>query len=138
MTFRTACLLTLVLTGCSTTRAPEPDGGLLSYMEGTWMVVNDGLITQSCERGQNFAPAADRQSVKLTHLGTGRSSTYRVLVNDDTGLLLQIDGERRLTDAGEPVKWWVKPDTIDQFRWRREDWRRDGRTRAHFLRCDQS
>ena len=105
-------------------------------MAGVWQVRTGSGVTMDCANGQRFEPSDDQTSIFLEELGSDFTATYRVLTNDESGLLLQIVGEDRLTDGGEPVKWWVKFSGPNEFRWHRDDWRAGDNTSGRWIRCN--
>ena len=58
---------------------------------------------------------------------------YRVL-QSEPGLRMAIEGESRMTPAGEPVVWDVVMLSADRFCWRRTDWSPESCTPA-VVRC---
>jgi hypothetical protein len=51
------------------------------------------------------------------------AADYSVLGHDDTGITMALDGETRLTDAGNPVVWILRPvKGLDGYCWGRTDW----------------
>jgi hypothetical protein len=61
------------------------------------------------------------------------SGDYAVRGTDAGGLALALEGESRLTAAGDPVVWVLRP-TPDGFCWGRTDWA-DGDCESYHVRC---
>jgi hypothetical protein len=61
------------------------------------------------------------------------SGDYVVRGADAGGLALALEGESRLTDAGDPVVWVLRP-TPDGFCWGRTDWA-DTECASYHVRC---
>lgn len=90
---------------------------------------------QGCDLAQQFRVSPDRRRVELTERTVKDfRATYHVIKARPEQILMKIEDEDRLTDNGEPVKWWAMFEGPDQFRWRRDDWPKDGRTDA-WRRC---
>jgi hypothetical protein len=64
------------------------------------------------------------------------TSTYRVLAHTATSITMQIEGENRMTKAGDPVIWELRFRGPDEFCWHRLDWRLTGCTVA-LVRCPE-
>lgn len=124
-----------LLAGCATTSGVEGISDPIQQMAGVWQVRNGARVSMDCANGQRFEPSDDHSSIFQEHLGSDFTATYRVMSNDENGLLLQIVGEERQTNSGDPVKWWVKYHGPDEFRWRRDDWRAGSTTNGLWIRC---
>jgi hypothetical protein len=61
------------------------------------------------------------------------SGDYAVRGMDAGGLALALEGESRLTTAGDPVVWVLRP-TPDGFCWGRTDWADDD-CESYHVRC---
>lgn len=121
----------LYLSGC----AAGPSA--LSSLQGDWQIVETatGKVAQGCDTAQEFRVSANRRRVELTERNvTDFHATYHVIKSRHDRILMRIENEDRLTDSGEPVKWWAIFEGPDQFRWRRDDWAKEGRTDA-WRRC---
>lgn len=117
----------------SSPRASDP----LTWIAGDWEIVDPetGEPEQACAKAQRFKPTADERHVDLTELGTPDfKARYTVVHRAKNRVLMFIDGEERLTDAGDPVLWWANFDGPDQFQWRRYDWPAGAAT-ATWRRC---
>jgi hypothetical protein len=64
------------------------------------------------------------------------SGDYAVRRADSGGLALALEGESRLTDAGDPVVWVLRP-TPDGFCWGRTDWA-DEDCESYHVRCGEA
>lgn len=61
--------------------------------------------------------------------------TYEVLGHDAASVTMRIEGETRLTDAGEPVVWIMRRvDALHGYCWGRTDWPA-GRCENVSIRC---
>jgi hypothetical protein len=110
----------------------------LSVFSGDWQVVNTatGAVAMDCKHAQRFAVAPDRKTVVLTEKGAANwSARYMVLRRDRNRILMFIENEDRMTEAGDPILWWAYFDGPDRFRWRQYDWPRDSRTGMEWRRC---
>lgn len=120
--------------------AAEPVANPVSALAGAWRVTNatTGKIIADCGSPdqQFFAPTKDQRYVDLT-VGDHRSR-YVVLQVRDSDVLMFIEGEKRLTDNGDPVLWWARFVDPTRFYWRRYDWPPSGRTATEWTRCAES
>jgi len=126
--------LQTVKTAADKTASVDP----LSSFTGDWQVVDkaSGKVAIDCKVAQSFAVAADRKTVTLTEKGTADwSARYMVLRSDRNRILLFIENEERLTEAGDPILWWAYFDGPDRFRWRQYDWSSESRTDMEWRRC---
>lgn len=121
--------------GSSMVHAAEDTSDLVQLMDGVWEIRSGDETVVECASGQHFEPASDLRSIDLVEIGTDFAITYRVLSNDERGLQLQREGEERLAEDGNPVKWWAEFDGPDEFRWRRDDWQPGSVTKARWIRC---
>jgi hypothetical protein len=64
------------------------------------------------------------------------SGDYAVQGADAGGLALALEGESRLTDAGDPVVWVLRP-TPDGFCWGRTDWAETA-CESYHVRCGEA
>lgn len=54
---------------------------------------------------------------------TATEAVYDLVAEVSGGLILRLEGERRLTATGEPVLWVLRPDAdFQRFCWGRMDW----------------
>jgi hypothetical protein len=65
-----------------------------------------------------------------------KSGDYDVQSMDATGLAVALVGESRLTDAGDPVVWVLRP-TPDGFCWGRMDWA-ETVCESYHVRCGEA
>jgi hypothetical protein len=110
----------------------------LSAFSGDWQVVDKatGKVAIDCKEAQRFAVAADRKTVVLTEKGAANwAARYMVLRSEKSRILMFIENEERMTEAGDPILWWAYFDGPDSFSWRQYDWPRDSRTGMEWRRC---
>ena len=117
---------------------PIPSDDALAILPGEWEIVDGatGKVQQACSMAQHFEVSPDRSSIVLTERGVKDwSARYRVIHAEPKRLLAILEGEQRLTAAGDPVLWWAYFDGNDRFRWRRYDWQATEATTAEWRRC---
>jgi hypothetical protein len=111
----------------------------VAAIAGRWEIVNGqtGEVTAPCGQGQTFTPTGDRRYVDLTFddAPSEPPTRYIVLQAQPNRVLMFIEGESRVTAAGDPVVWWAVFDGPDRFAWRRTDWGAQMRTAAVWRRC---
>lgn len=131
------CILAALLVGSGFADAKVADP--ISTIAGRWRVVilKSGEVNPTCDNPEVFAPTADGQFVDLSYVyeGVARRERYIVLQAQPDRALMFIQGEKRLTDSGDPVIWWAVFTDSNHFRWRRYDWPRNGRTVTEWQRC---
>lgn len=71
---------------------------------------------------QTIRFSANRKTMKITWDNTHNPATYKILYFDANTLTSIIDGETRVTDAGDRVIWKLKVKDDSHFCWRRTDW----------------
>lgn len=110
----------------------------LSVFSGDWQVVDTETdkVAIDCKKAQRFAVSPDCRAVVLTEKGEDDwVARYRVLRSEKNRILMFIEDEERVTEAGDPILWWAYFDGPDRFRWRQYGWARDSRTSAEWRRC---
>jgi hypothetical protein len=132
------CALLLCVAGSSA--SGEED--IFSRLTGTFgAAFRDDISCAVSPHDVTFAPDRSRAHFilsmpRLDYLGEVRTEAhYTVLAHDETGITMVLDGEQRLTDAGAPVVWIMRPAAgLDGYCWGRTDWPR-GRCEHLMLRC---
>ena len=67
-----------------------------------------------------------------------KTAEYTVVGTSALGIILALDGESRLTDAGEPVVWILRPvQGLAGYCWGRTDWP-ELRCIATHIRCEDA
>ena len=110
---------------------------LPAALNGDWQIVNteNPKLDQGCDKMQRFAVAPDGKSILLTEPWANFSSTYQVILVEKNRLLTVLEGEKRLTEQGDPVLWWFYFEDNDHFRFRQYDWAAENATTAQWVRC---
>ncbi len=105
---------------------------------GDWQVIDTvaGTTQQDCSKAQTFAISSDAREIVLTEKWAANwTARYRVVRAEPTRVLTIIEDEKRVTDVGDPVLWWLIFEGPDSFRWRRYDWPRTEATSTQWQRC---
>jgi hypothetical protein len=114
-----------------------PSNDALALIGGAWSIQREGRIDTPCTQRLTVSP--DRKTVVLQDLADGpppgAKSEYLVLRVELSRVLTFIDGEKRLTDNGDPVIWWAVFDGNNRFRWRRTDWAPTEVTVGTWVKC---
>jgi hypothetical protein len=134
------CVVALVLTLLSGCASLKPvDQSIFTVLTGTWgweQGVEFGCGGNS--HAISFTP--DRRVMLLKYEEASieqdipaNAVRYRVL-QSEPNLRMVIEGEKRMTSAGEPVMWDVRMLTADRFCWHRTDWPQEACT-TDVVRC---
>ena len=146
MASRLVLLLTLtgsiLLAACTSSRStvsPPQNIDARSRVLGVW----DWGDEDACQENTHTVSFADGgETLVLTYqhpLTTPeqtKRAVYRYQIIESVGNSITgiMEGENRLTDAGETVVWTLKMFTPNVYRWQRTDWESKGYTRA-LVRC---
>lgn len=112
-----------LVSGCSSTSSIDPS--MIMKLSGTWDEATEGRCST------NYHTITINGSVlKLSYVEKGYISetdgrqtlTYSILSAEDNFLRVQLENETRLDSKGKPVIWHLKPLTVDQYCWGRDDW----------------
>ncbi|MGO4853791.1 hypothetical protein [Phaeovulum sp. W22_SRMD_FR3] len=77
----------------------------------------------SCAQNpQSLRFSADLSTMTYSWAHTHDPSVYRVVTLTDTAFRSRIEGETRLTEAGNPVEWDLRMVDANHFCWHRADW----------------
>ncbi len=133
----------LALTTSVAVASPQAETGApaeldaLSLLPGDWKIVDPrtGEEKQGCDRPQRFAVSDDGKTVVLTEPWANFTARYSVIVREGRRVLTVIEGEKRRTDQGDPVLWWISLEDADHFRFRRYDWAQNDATIDQWQRC---
>ncbi|MEE2566149.1 hypothetical protein [Hyphobacterium marinum] len=124
---------------CAGPALAQDDFHALNVVEGYWgWVVPDGENNPgSCEDDPvHIWLSEDRHYYYSEKEGSGESAEGPILSTDPRWIVIQYEGEERLTEAGEPVAWVLFMDSRDEFRWIRRDWIGTGRSTYSLVRCN--
>ena len=63
------------------------------------------------------------------------SATYKILSVNDNAITMFLNGEKRLTNGGDPIVWTLVAIRENFYVWRQTDWG-PGESTVPYLRCD--
>ncbi|HQY45078.1 MAG TPA: hypothetical protein PK450_12970 [Paracoccaceae bacterium] len=131
--FRIIALFWLISGNCS----PAFAGGFeetVQYLEAGQWGWPDGDNT--CEKNpQVFRFSADRATLTISWANTHDPAIYHLTMARRGFFVADIEGEDRLTDAGEPIRWMLLVTGSDSFCWHRMDWT-FGQCTKNQIRCE--
>lgn len=107
---------------------------MFRILEGKWVFSN-----MTCDSPYTIETSSDKKTIKFSVARTEKEKKtdktaeprvffYDVLKVTDRYIRTQIQGEKRKTKSGEPVKWDFKFASKNRFYWHRTDWRKGGLT----------
>lgn len=115
---------------CAAAGAARAEGDIFSRLTGTYGSPDDPA--QACATNPEHVTFSadgsrlliDFETPVIDYLGQDRTQAgYDVLGQDSAGVTVLLDGEQRVTDAGEPVVWIMRPTSApDGYCWGRTDW----------------
>ena len=115
--------------------------GAIAHVAGTWGTTGQLACDQApqtislIDRGERLLFRTPRPLRMLD--GTMSDSVYyKVLKAEGERIWMFVEGEYRLTDAGDPVVWVLVMVDPNTFKWRRTDWSKESFTRP-VKRCNQ-
>ncbi len=105
----------------------------LPFTEGMTCAENPHSLTFSADRRRAFFRWTGPM---INYRGeVDQAGDYTVLNHDDGGITMALEGETRVTEAGDPVVWILRPaNGVDGYCWGRTDWP-GGRCVALHVRC---